>query len=207
MAQSSGKFQNTNASHNRSTIANSVSARRSTSPRKSTNRRPPQIADFEPAESVGRESLDESVFDVPEADRENEARHQRNDRREQTNKDGGKKKVYYAINNDSVSSRGGHYGHNSNEYRNSSAGQMSNFASNQYSRSDKEAVERIQKSIRDHSERGSRIEEGMIYQLKDGEVDFELKKQGTKKYTYKDAMRKVDVFAYAVGHLANDLVI
>lgn len=84
---------------------------------------------------------------------------------------------------------------------------MSDFNSNQYSGSDKEAVERIQKSIRDHSDVGSRVEEHMKYQLKEGEADYELRKQRTKKYAYKDAMRKVDVFAYAVGHLANDLVI
>jgi hypothetical protein len=198
----------TASQYNRSTIENSVSARRrSSSPRKSSKRRANDVVDFEPAESVGRESLDESVLGGPAVLDQNEGSRRKRDRREDNHRSKGKKKVYYAINNESMSSRGGYYENNSNEFRNSSGGQMSDFNSNQYSGSDKEAVERIQKSIRNHSDVGSRVEEHMKYQLKEGEADYELRKQRTGKYAYKDAMRKVDVFAYAVGHLANDLVI
>lgn len=160
--------------------------------------------DFEPAESVGRESVDESVFNATRASYfQMEGTHWKNEAQEHKNKS--KKKVYYAVNNESVSSRGGYYERNSDGF--GSAGQI--FDSNQYSGSDKAVVERIQKSIRDHSDLGSKADgsraEDQTYELKDDEP--ELNRQKTKKYVYKDAMRPIDVFAYSIGHFANDLVI
>lgn len=101
-----------------------------------------------------------------------------------------------------MSSHGAYYHKSSNNF-DSGGGQL--FNSNQYSGSDKAAVERIKKSIKEGKELDS-DDDTHTYQLKEDE-ETKLQKQKTKKHVYKDAMTTISVLAYATGHLANDLII